>query len=323
MKRRSFILVLAFLLTAMSHSAAIAQESFPSRPVTNVAPFAPGTGTDLLCRTLGKVLPKYLGQPVITMNRAGAGGTVGVQSVVTSDPDGYTLVSTGMTITMPELYIKFRKTDFTSKDLTPISSWTSSIGVIAVRKDAPWNTFKEFMQAAKTKNLKFAGPGKTTGNYVYGLALGKKYNVKLTGVPLDGAAQEITNLLGGNIDMAILLVSAAHPQVSAGKMKVLAVMHPARVPSFADIPTTYEEGYDVGFTSFDIGTYAPAKTPAQRIKILDEAIRKTTQDREFKAGMDAIGEIVNYADTATFTKNRNVVLSAMTAVFKDLGYLDR
>jgi len=223
---------------------------------------------------------------------------------------------------MPELYTKFRKTDFTSKDLTPVASWTSSIGVIAVRKDAPWNTFKEFMQAAKMKNLKFGGPGKTTGNYVYGLALAKKYNVKLTGVPLDGAAMEITNLLGGNIDMAILLISAARPQVAAGKMKVLAVMHPSRVPSFADIPTTYEEGYDVGYTSFDIGTYAPAKTPVERIKVLDEAIKKTTQDGEFKSTMDGIGEIVNYTDTATFTKNRKADQSAMTAVFKELGYLD-
>ena len=183
MKRQIYFLVLAFLLTAMSHSVASAEEAFPSRPITNIAPFAPGTGTDIMTRTLGAVLQKYLGQPVVTMNKAGAGGTMGVQYVVTSKPDGYTIVSCGVTITMPELYKQFRQTDYTSKDLTPIARWTNSIGVIAVRKDAPWNTFKDFMETAKNKNLKYGGPGKTTGNYVFGLALAKKYNVKLTGVP--------------------------------------------------------------------------------------------------------------------------------------------
>lgn len=322
MKTKIYFIVLIFLLTVAGFSAAFAEESFPSRPVTNIAPFAPGTGTDILCRTLGKVLPKYLGQPVVTMNRAGAGGTVGVEYVVNSNPDGYTLVSTGMTITMPELYKKFRKTDYTSKDLTPVASWTSSIGVIAVRADAPWNTFKDFMEAAKKESIKFGGPGKTTGNYVFGMALAKKYGVNLVGVPLDGSAMEITNLLGGNIGMAILLVSAARPQVAAGKLKILAVMHTKRIPAFPDIPTTLEEGYDVGFSSFDIGTYAPAKTPVERIKILNEAIKKTTQDEEFKSSMEKIGEIVNYTDTETFSKNRDAVQRTMTSIFKDLGYLD-
>ena len=104
-------------------------------------------------------------------------------------------------------------------------------------------------------------------------------------------------------------------------MKVLAVMHDKRVPAFPKTPTTYEEGYDVGYTSFDIGTYAPAKTPMERIKFLAEAIKKTTQDESFKSTMEGVGEIVDYADTETFTKRYNATLETMTKLFKELGYL--
>ena len=121
--------------------------------------------------------------------------------------------------------------------------------------------------------------------------------------------------------MAILLLSAAKPQVDAGKLKVLAVMHDKRVPIFPQTPTTYEEGYDVGYTSFDIGTYAPAKTPIERIKILDEAIKKTTQDETFISTMKGIGELVEYGNTENFTKRYNDTLITMTKIFKELGYL--
>jgi len=202
-----------------------------------------------------------------------------------------------------------------------VARWTNSIGVVAVRKEAPWKTFKEFMQDAKTKSLKFGGPGKTTGNYVLGLALAKKYDNKLTGVPFDGDGKSVPALLGGHIDMAILLVASAKPHVQAGTMKILAVLHDERIPAFPTVPTNYEEGFDVGFSSFDIGTYVAAKTPADRIKALAEAIRKTTQDEEFKSAMGKLGELVTYGDTQTFQQRYNATLEAMTRIFKELGYL--
>ncbi len=321
MKRKCCFPLLVVLLLLTGYFDASAQEVFPSRPITCIVPFAPGGGTDIVVRALGAVLPKYVGQPVVTMNKFGGGGTLGVLDVVKAKPDGYTILSCGVTITMPELYEQFRKTDYTSKDLTPVARWTNSIAVIAVRKDAPWNTFKDFMQDAKNKGIKFGGPGKTTGNYVYGLALAKKYNVKLAGIPFDGDGKSVPALLGGHIDMGIILVSSAKPHVDAGTLKVLAVLHEERIPTFPNLPTTYEEGYDVGFSSFDIGTYAPVKTPVERIKVLAEAIRKTTQDESFKSTMDKVGEIVVYSDTETFRKRYQATQEAMTKIFKELGYL--
>ena len=323
MTRQISYLMLILMAFFSFESVVLAQETYPSKPIRSIVPFPPGGATDLIVRALGETMSKHLKQPLVTTNFSGASGIVGINETVKSKPDGYTMVSCGATIAMPELYIKFNQTPLTSKDLAPVAQWSTFIQAVAVKKDAPWKTMKEFMEAARGKELKFGGPGKTSGNFVIGLALGKKFDAKLVGIPFKGDAESITALLGGHIDMAILVIASAQPHVEAGTMKLLALINDERLSDFPDVPTTAEVGYDVGLSYFPFGTYVHKDTPADRIKILSEAIKKTAGDESFKLNMRRLRMPIKYLDTEACIKNLATTKKVVTEIFQDLGYLPK
>jgi tripartite-type tricarboxylate transporter receptor subunit TctC len=318
-----FISFFTIVLLLTSGSTTAADRPFPSQPITCVVPFTPGAATDLANRALGSFFQQYLGQPLITLNKPGGGGTSGFFDMVKSSPDGYTLVTTGATVAMPELYDYFRKAPFTYEDAAPVAQWSVFVPTIAVRKDAPWNTLKEFMDDAKTKGIKFGGPGKTASNYIIGLALAKTYNAKLSGIPFEGDAKSIPALLGGHIDMALLMVASVKPHISSGSLKLLAVAHHERISDFPNTPTMIEQGYDVGFGSMPLGTWAPAKISQDRIKTLSEGIRKISEDKAFRDMMEKVGMPVSFADHDTFKRRLDQIKKVLTEVFKDLDYLPK
>ncbi len=323
MIRRIFPLTVVFLALFAFGPALAADRLFPSQPITCVVPFTPGAATDLANRALGHFFPQYLGQPLVTINKPGGGGTSGFFDMVKAPPDGYTLVTTGATVAMPELYDYFRKAPFAYEDAAPVAQWSVFVPTIAVRKDAPWNTLKEFMDDAKTKGLKFGGPGKTASNYIIGLALAKRYNAKLAGIPFEGDAKSIPALLGGHIDMALLMAASVKPHINSGSLKLLAVAHNERISDFPNTPTMVEQGYDVGFGSMPLGTWASAKTPPERIKILSDGIRKISEDKAYHEMMDKVGMPVSYANHETFKKRLDQIKKVLTEVFKDLDYLPK
>ena len=317
------LLFFVFLFVVSSGAAAAADKPYPSQPITCVVPFTPGAATDLANRALGSFFPQYFGQPMVTLNKPGGGGTAGFFDMVKSSPDGYTLVTTGATVAMPELYDYFRKAPFAYDDAAPVAQWSVFVPTIAVRKDAPWNTLKEFMEDAKSKGIKFGGPGKTASNYIIGLALAKKYNAKLSGIPFEGDAKSIPALLGGHIDMALLMTASVKPHISSGSMKLLAVAHQERTSDFPSTPTIIEQGYDIGFGSMPLGTWAPAKTPPDRIKFLSDGVKKICEDKTFRDMMDKLGQPVSYADHETFRKRLDQIKKVLTEIFKDLDYLPK
>jgi tripartite-type tricarboxylate transporter receptor subunit TctC len=320
--KRVFLLGV-FLLSVILELAIAADKPYPSQPITCVVPFTPGAATDLANRALGSFFQHYLGQPLITLNKPGGGGTSGFFDMVKSSPDGYTLVTTGATVAMPELYDYFRKAPYAYVDAAPVAQWSVFVPTIAVRKDSPWNTLKQFMDDAKTKGLKFGGPGKTASNYIIGLALAKKYNARLSGIPFEGDAKSIPALLGGHIDMALLMVASVKPHISSGTLKLLAVAHDERISDFPNTPTMIEQGYDVGFGSMPLGTWAPAKTPLQRVAILSDGIRKISEDKSFRDMMEKVGMPVSFADHDTFNKKLDQIKKVLTEIFKDLDYLPK
>jgi tripartite-type tricarboxylate transporter receptor subunit TctC len=321
-KRIPYFLVILVVFVSIG-TVVFAEEIYPSKPIRSVVPFPPGGATDLIVRALGDSMPKYLKQPFITTNFSGASGLLGINEVVKSKPDGYTIVSCGATIAMPELYIKFNQTPLTSKDLAPVAQWSTFIQAVVVKKDAPWKTMKEFMEAAKAKGLKFGGPGKTSGNFVIGMALAKKFNVNLVGIPFKGDAESIAALLGGHIDMAILVIASVQPHVEAGTLRLLAVTNDERLSDFPDIPTMAEAGYDVGLSYFPFGTYVHKDTPADRIRTLSEAIKKTAAEESFRSTMKRLRMPVKYLDTEPCAKILAATKKVVTEVFQDLGYLDK
>ena len=319
MSRRSlFVLGMLILFTAMG-SAAGSDEPYPSKPIICVIPFPGGGATDITTRALCSVISQYIGQPFIPNPKGGGGGAVGVYEMVKSKPDGYTVLCAGNSLVMPELYAHFNKAPYTYKDSTAVCQWAGFIPTIAVRKDAPWNTLKEFMEEAKNKPMKFGGPGTRTTNYILGLALAKKYGTKMGGLPFKGDGEVVTALLGGHVDMGMLMTASVKAQFDAGTLRVLAVGYDTRLPDFPGVPTIKEQGYDVGFDAMFMGMYAPSKTPPGRIKVLADSVKKVTEDETFLSMMNKFSMPVLYADTETYGEKLIRIQKALTKAFMDAG----
>jgi tripartite-type tricarboxylate transporter receptor subunit TctC len=243
-------------------AAAASAQSFPSRPVRIFVPYPAGGGVDVLTRTLGDVVSKQWGQSVVVENRPGAGGVIASQAVVTSAPDGYTLIMVASGhATNPLLYAKIPYDTF--EDFTPISLLASSPNILLVRADSPFKTIADLIAAAKAKpgSLSFAHAGTGTSTHLAGELLKALARIDLNAIPYKGGAPSINDLLGGQIPMSFNNGPESVGQMQAGTLRALAVTTADRAPFLPDVPSMSEAvpGYDTGVWW---GLLGPAKMPA-------------------------------------------------------------
>src|ERR1700716_2133520 len=221
--------------------AASAQAPFPSKSVHIFVPYAAGGGVDILARTLGDVVSKQGGQPVIVENRPGAGGVVASQALATSPPDGYTLivVASGHA-TNPFLYPKIPYETF--KDFTPISLLASSPNILLVRADSPLKTLGDMIAQARSKpgSLSFGHAGTGTSTHLAGELLKNLAMIDLNAIPYKGGAPAINDLLGGQIPMSFNNGPESVGQLQAGTVRALAVTTPSRGPFLPNVPSIAE-----------------------------------------------------------------------------------
>ncbi|WP_414643276.1 Bug family tripartite tricarboxylate transporter substrate binding protein [Bradyrhizobium sp.] len=228
-------------------SAALAQATFPVRPVHIFVPYAAGGGVDILARTLGDAVSKQWGQSVVVENRPGAGGVVASQALTTSAPDGYTLmvVASGHA-TNPFLYPKLPYDTF--KDFTPISILASSPNILVVRADSPFKTLSDVITQAKAKpgSLSYGQSGNGTSTHLAGELLKKLAGFDMSAIPYKGGAPAINDLLGGQIPMSFNNAPEALGQLQAGTLRALAVTTSKRSPFLPNVPAMSETvpGYD-------------------------------------------------------------------------------
>jgi len=243
-------------------AAAASAQSFPSRPVRIFVPYPAGGGVDVLTRTLGDVVSKQWGQSVVVENRPGAGGVIASQAVVTSAPDGYTLIMVASGhATNPLLYAKIPYDTF--KDFTPISLLASSPNILLVRADSPFRTMGDLIAAAKAKpgSLSFAHAGTGTSTHLAGELLKSLARIDLNAIPYKGGAPSINDLLGGQIPISFNNGPESVGQLQAGTLRALAVTTAERAPFLPDVPSMSEAvpGYDTGVWW---GLLGPANMPA-------------------------------------------------------------
>src|SRR5664279_2182230 len=228
----------AAALMLAAADAASAQSSFPSKPVKIFVPYAAGGAVDILTRTLGDVVSKQWGQTVVVENRPGAGGVVASQTLVTSPPDGYTLivVASGHA-TNPFLYPKIPYDTF--KDFTPISLLASSPNILLVRADSPFKTLADMIAQARAKpgSLSFAHAGTGTSTHLAGQLLKNLANIDLNAIPYKGGAPAINDLLGGQIPMSFNNGPESVGQIEAGTARALAVTTAARATFLPNVPS--------------------------------------------------------------------------------------
>jgi tripartite-type tricarboxylate transporter receptor subunit TctC len=251
---------------------AAAQAPFPSRAVHLFVPYVAGGGVDILARTLGEALSRQWGQSVVVENRPGAGGVVASQALVTSPPDGYTLivVASGHA-TNPFLYPKLPYDTF--KDFTPIAVLASSPNILLVRADSPFKSVADVIAQAKAKpgSLSFGQSGNGTSTHLAGELFKKLAGIEISPISYKGGAPAINDLLGGQIPMSFNNAPEALGQLEAGTLRALAVTTTKRSAFLPNVPSMAETlpGYD---TEVWWALLGPAGMPADLVPKLSRDV---------------------------------------------------
>jgi tripartite-type tricarboxylate transporter receptor subunit TctC len=279
-------LIFAALLALMV--PAQAQDAYPSRTITIVCPYAPGTTPDIIARQFADALSKRVNQPVIVESKLGAGGLIGTEYAAGQKPDGYTLFlgSKDTNAVMGHLYPNRKDPN---KVLTPISLLGTIDNAFVVSPSLGISSLKEFIDASrKGRNFTFASPGVGTNLHLLGELLRVQENLKMTHVPYRAFPTAFQDVLAGRVDMVVAGVPPITGMLTTGKLKALAVTGPKRAAALPNVPTTAELGYkDLTFVGW-FGLFAPTGTPQAIIDKLDTAAKEISQQPAYRANFEKI-----------------------------------
>jgi len=259
-------------------------QTFPSRSITLVIPFAPGGSTSIVGRVIADKMSELLGEKVVVDNRPGAGGTVGTRAVARSDPDGYTIALgyTGTLAIGPSLY---KNPGYNPrKDFAPIGLIGNAPNSLVVHPSFPAKTVAELIAYAKANpgKVNFGSAGAGTVSHITGEFFAASAGIKLIHIPYKGTGPALTDLLGGHIPMAFAPIPASHPNVTAGKLRALAVTSTTRSSLLPDVPTIAESALPRFDASLYYGLVAPAGTPRPVIDKLNAALQAALGSNEVK-----------------------------------------
>ena len=270
----------------------MAQEAYPSRPISIVAPFPPGGVADLTARPVAAAMEKALKNPVGVVNKTGAAGAVGMQFVAASRPDGYTLLLALSSISIiPEADKLFdRKPAFTVDQFEPLALISADPTILVVRAESPWKTAKEFIEDARRRpnQITYSSSGIYGTLHMAMELLSHAAGITLRHVPHSGAAPALTAILGGHVDALASGPAVVLPHIKAGKLRALAGWGAERVAALPDVPTFRELGYPDAEFYIWAGLFAPKGTPEPVLAKLRETLRVAVADPDFKAAMDKI-----------------------------------
>jgi tripartite-type tricarboxylate transporter receptor subunit TctC len=245
---------------------------------------------DIVARTLGQSLAASMGQPVLVENKPGAGTNIAVRLVIDAPADGYTLLlaanalAANMALYQP---IPFDA----EKELAPVALVGRVPVVLAANVSAPYANIAQLVQAAKARpgSIAFATPGNGSTPHMASELFARAAGISLMHVPYRGGAQAITDVIGGQVPLLAMNALEVKPHVASGKLKVLAVLSPARSPIFPDVPTIAESGFPGFEASVWYALMAPAATPRPVIEKLHAEVQKALQTREVRERMTAVG----------------------------------
>lgn len=238
--------------------------AWPERPITLVVPYPPGGTTDVNARLVAQVLSKSLGQPIVIENRPGANGNIGSASVAKAKPDGYTLVASNVGTHAANVGLYANMPYDPLKDFTHITSICASANAIAVHPDFPARTFSELLDTLKSNPDKYnyASPGTGSSGHLAFELLKSQGKLSAAHIPYKGAAPALTDVMGGQVPILVIVADTLGPHVKAGKLRVLAVTSEQRSPLFPDVPTVAESGF-AGFRAVSwMGLSGPAGLPS-------------------------------------------------------------
>lgn len=288
----SFCLFLLLFLTT-SMNTVLAEDKYPTRPITYVVGYPPGGGSDLVSRALVNAATKYLQQPIMVVNKPGGSSTIALTWLKNEKPDGYTilLLSAGGIIQQ-----HLRKLQYdTDKDFTPIMQFSIFPEALGVRSDSPWKTLGGLIDYARANPEKIrystAGPG--SGTHIVMEQLATLANVKFKLIPFEGTAPAIVGVLGGHVEALAVDSSAWKPHVLSGRLRLLAAFGNVRFPFAPDVPTLKEAGYDAYHPSIAC-IFGPKGLPSNVVETLHAAFKKALEDPDFLKVMNELDMPVVY-----------------------------
>jgi tripartite-type tricarboxylate transporter receptor subunit TctC len=317
------VLLAAFLAGALP---AAAQDAFPSRAISMIVAFPPGGVADITARPTAAAMEKVLKQPVTVVNRPGAAGAVGNAAVANAKPDGYTILMALSSISVipaaDELFN--RKPAYSLDQFAPIALISADPTMLVVHPSLPVKTAKELVALAKSRpgQLSFSSSGIYGALHMPMEMFLHAAKLKMRHVPTTGGGPAVTALLGGHVELTVGGPAAISAHVKAGKMRTIVGWGAERHPSFPEVPTFKELGYqDVEYYIW-AGMFAPRGTPDSVMKVLRDAARKAVQDPEFKNAMARVSSLVQYQDAPEFQKYWEADAKRLAALVKIVGKVE-
>jgi tripartite-type tricarboxylate transporter receptor subunit TctC len=292
MKRREFIQTPAALLagTALSSVALAQGNDFPNKPIRFVVPTSAGSMSDSVARLYGERMAKVLKQPVVVENMPGAGTLMAMRHLARATPDGYTLsVSSNSVVTMP--YVD-KSAGYRPSDLTGVANFATAPMALVVSSASPYMTLADLVAAAKKApgTITYASVGIGTVTHVSVELFSRAAGINMMLVPYKGSPLAIPDVVTQRVTLMMGTSSSVGELLKTGKLRALAITSEARSPSFPNVPTFAELGYDAANYDLFLGLMAPAKTPPAVLKLLAEAAAEARKDPELQKQLVQLGQ---------------------------------
>lgn len=289
MKGRVIFSLVAVLILALGVSAY--PQAYPTKPVMLMVAYPAGGSTDVGARIVASIAEKELGQSIVVLNKAGAGGQVGFTELAKQKADGYYIGLINLPAINTIILDPDRKATFDIDTFTPIINQVLDPGVIYVKPDSHYKNLKDLIVEAKKRpgEIKVGTTGILGDDHLAILMLEEAAGVKLRIVHFEGDTPQVTALLGGQIDVSFLNVGGLTPRVKAGQLRVLAVMDKERSKFYPDVPTSVEQGYPAVISSSTRGIAGPKGLPEPIVKKLQAVFKKAIENPEHMEKMDNAG----------------------------------
>ena len=281
----------AALLVAAGTASVQAADAYPEHAIRVVVGFSPGGPTDVVARAFAEQAAKTLGQPVIVENKPGANTILAADEVARAKPDGYTVLFGATNHTMiPALYSDRIKFD-ALKSFTPVCTVAASASVLVTGPSLPVQSLGEVMNKVKAEPgvHTYASPGTGSSGHFAGERFQRLTDTSLNHIPYKGAAQAVTDLMGGQVDASFATLGSVLPQIQTGKLKAIAVAAPERSPFLPDVTTFDESGITGFYDGAWYGLLAPAGTPAPALEALKKAATEFSKAPATKKMLDSMG----------------------------------
>ena len=313
---RAILLAFTFGCAALPAQAA----NFPDRPIKLIVPFPPGGGTDVLARVIAQKLNEKWGQAIVVENQPGASGGIGTRAVVNAAPDGYTLLmaSTGALMAAASALGGDGPFDV-NKHLAPITVAAAPPYLLVVGPDVPAKSAADIIRISKEKpeSLTYGSSGVGAASHLSAVLFESEAGIKMLHVPYKGTGPGVTDLLGGRIDMMFAPAPVVQSFITSGKLKAIGSTDSRRSQFYPNIPTVSESGLP-GYQSVGwFGLLAPAKTPPEIVKQINEAVVSIMDTKDFRDQLAILGAEPKPQTPDEFGRYINVDVAKWTKLVKD------